>query len=159
MKPGDAARVLASCMMFDGRQMPEDPDMARDLALAWFSVIGDLELSDALEAVRRHYMNSRKWAMPADIREGVAELRKERSRALEKPNELRALPSKFEEDVSRHVRAQRGADGARSALEAVFEAMALKNGSPAARSALEELRQIAARREQDTAEDEGGTRK
>jgi hypothetical protein len=159
VKPGDAARVLASCMMFDGRQMPEDPDMAKDMALAWYSVIGDLELVDALEAVRRHYMASRKWAMPADIREGVAALKKERSQALEQPNELRALPSRFEQDVDRHVRAKRGADSARSALHSVFEVMALKNGSPAAMNALEELRRITAQQKQPGTEDEGGTRK
>lgn len=155
MTPGDAARVLASCMMFDGRQMPEDQEMARDFTMAWYSVIGDLELREALEAVRRHYMTSRKWAMPVDIRDGVAAIRKER-RALETPpHEIRALPSKFEQDVGQAARVKRGMGEARTALERVFEAMALRDGSPAARSALEELRQITAQREQGTTEHEG----
>lgn len=158
MTPGDAARVLASCMMFDGRQMPEDQDMARDFAMAWYSVIGDLELRDALEAVRQHYMVSRKWAMPADIRDGVAALRKQRQELEKPPHEIRALPSKFEQDVGKAARVQRGVGEARSALERVFEAMATKNGSPAAMGALEELRQITAQ-QQESDEDEGGVRK
>jgi hypothetical protein len=154
--PGDAARVLASCMMFDGREMPKDEDMARDFAMAWYSVIGDLELRDALEAVRRHYMTSRKWAMPADIRDGVRQLRKERER--DQPNELRALPSRFEQDVDREARLGKGVSQARTAMEKVFEAMALRNGSPAAKSALEELREITAQKHQAAEQEEGGMR-
>lgn len=157
MTPGDAARVLASCMFFDGRQMPEDKQLRRDFTLAWFTVIGDLELDEALEAVRRHYMTSRKWAMPVDIRDGVAALRKER-RELEQPeHEIRALPSKFEKDVTKAAGVKRGMSEARTALERVFETMARRDGSPAALNALEELRQITAR--QGTDENEGGTRK
>ena len=157
MTPGDAARVLASCMMFDGRQMPEDPDMARDFAMAWFSVIGDLVLRDALEAVRRHYMVSRKWAMPVDIREGVAALKKELQRLNPEPHEIRQLPSKFEQDVEKRARIGKGISTARNALEQVFEAMALRDGSPAARNALEELREITA--QQGNGETEGGASK
>lgn len=153
MKPGDAARVLAACMMFDGRQMPEDPGLAKDLALAWFSVIGDLEVAEALEAVRRHYMVSRKWAMPVDIREGVQALHRERERLSPNPHEIRSLPSPFEKDVDKAAKAERGASHARNALQQVFEAMALKDGSPAARSAVEEMRQLIANKTK--SDDEG----
>lgn len=146
MTPGDVARVLAACMNFDGRQMPEGRDEARQFTMAWFTVIGDLALEDALEAVRRHYMTSTKWAMPANIREGVKQLHRERER--DRPNELRALPSRFEEDGDRDARLDRGVSGARSAMQAVFEAMARRNGSPQALSALEELRQITAQQQQ-----------
>jgi hypothetical protein len=156
--PGDAARVLAACMMFDGRSMPEEDDMADQLSLAWYTVIGDLERDEAIEAVRRHYMISRKWAMPVDIRDGVAAIRKERQ-AVRPPHEIRALPSKFEKDVDKAAGVKRGISEARTALERVFETMALRDGSPAAMTALEELRQITAQREQAADENEGGTRK
>jgi hypothetical protein len=148
VKPGDAARVLASCMMFDGRQMPEDRDQARDLTLAWFSVIGDLELTDALEAVRRHYMTTRKWAMPVDIRDGVKAIRQERLALEGEPHEIRSLPSPFEKDVDRQARLKAGMGEARGALQQVFQAMALRSGSPAAKSALEELRELTAKAKQ-----------
>jgi hypothetical protein len=155
--PGDASRVLAACMMFDGREMPKDEAMEETLIMSWYSVIGDLSLSDALEAVRRHYRVSTKWAMPAHIHEQVAQIRKER-RAAQPPHEVRALPSKFEKDVTKAAGVTRGIGEARTALEQVFEAMALSNGSPAAKNALEQLREITAQREQPTDEHEGGMR-
>lgn len=155
MSPGDAARVLAYCMMFDGREMPKDPEMAKEFVMAWYSVIGDLDLPDALEAVRRHYMISSKWAMPVNVRDGAAQIRRERRAALP-PHEIRSLPSRFEKDVDKAARVQRGIGPARSALEKVFEAMAKKNGSPAALSALEELKEITEGSGTKTDDDEEG---
>lgn len=146
MKPGDAARVLAACMMFDGRQMPDDRDLAKDLALAWFSVIGDLEVADALEAVRRHYMVSRKWAMPVDIRDGVRAIHQEAARLSPEVHEVRQLPSRFEKDVDKTARTERGIGQARTALQQVFEAMALRDGGEAAKSAVEEMRELIAKK-------------
>jgi hypothetical protein len=141
-------------MMFDGRQMPDDRELAKDLALAWFSVIGDLDVPDALEAVRRHYMTSRKWAMPVDIREGVRAIRQERARLAPQVHEIRELPSPFEKDVDKAARTERGAGQARTALQQVFEAMAKKNGSQAARSAVEEMRELIANKTESDKEGE-----
>ena len=47
----------------------------------WLGMVGDLRYIDAAEAVRQHYRESREWCMPADIRERVAQIRKQRVEA------------------------------------------------------------------------------
>lgn len=136
MTPGDAARVLAACATFDNRKV-RGPE-GEQLAEAWFSVIGDLDFLDAIEAVRRHYRDSAEWMMPVHVRRGVAAIKAERRQ--KQPAPARAIPSRFEKDPEKAARAKRGAEIPRTALAAVFEKIALESGSPAARSAVEELR-------------------
>jgi hypothetical protein len=134
MTPGDVARLLAACAMYDFRSVE-----AADAA-AWHHVIGDLDYDDAMESVRRHYQSSTDRMMPAHVRHGVKAIReerrgKDRSEALE-------LPSRFEDDMNRQVRMEAGAARVR---EVLAEITAHLNGkSPAPVSAMEQLRAITA---------------
>lgn len=139
MTPGDAARVLAACALFDNRKVTDDEDGVR-LVRAWFSVIGDLPLEDALEAVRRHYRDSTDWCMPKHVRAGARAIAAERARA--RPSAERQLPSGFEQDVTRAVHMRRGAAGVREVLGPLLERLAAKSDSDKAPDALDALRAI-----------------
>lgn len=137
MTPGDAARVLAACALFDNRKVRDDEEGER-LAEAWYAVIGDLDLRDALEAVRRHYRDSTEWIMPAHVRKGVAQIKAERRRNT--PHEVRQLPSPFEKDVTREVTVARGAASVRAALEPLMAKLAQASDQPP--EAIDQLRAI-----------------
>lgn len=137
MTPGDAARVLAACALFDNRKVPDNED-GELLVEGWYAVIGDLPLNDALEAVRRHYRDSTEWIMPAHVRKGVKAIQAERRRNT--PHESRQLPSKFEPDVTRQVALARGAGAARDALAPLMAKLATVSKPPI--SAIDELRAI-----------------
>ncbi|MEU0078601.1 hypothetical protein ABZY58_11945 [Micromonospora tulbaghiae] len=135
MTPGDAARLLGTCALYDYRE-PSKAD-----AVAWFAVIGDLEYDEAAEAVRRHYRDSTERIMPAHIRRIVREIRDERRRVERKP-EVLELPSRFEDNddaVERSVRIERGLDKAQGVLGPVLAALAAKSPPP---SSLSELRAL-----------------
>ena len=135
MTPGDVARVLSACALYDYRKIDEAD------AAAWFRVIGDLDVDDALEAVARHYQESTDRAMPAHIRRGVKAVREERARR--QPHEVRALPSRFEDDMNRQVRLQRGAATVREVVLPIAQHLAAQREALPA-SAVEELRAITA---------------
>jgi hypothetical protein len=101
MTPGDTARLLAACAMYDFRTVE-----AADAA-AWHHVVGDLDYDDAMESVRRHYQSSTDRMMPAHVRQGVRAIREERDRLTKSP--ALELPSPFEDDEDRTDRARRGA--------------------------------------------------
>lgn len=136
MTPGDVARVLSACALYDYRTIE-----AHDVA-AWYEVLGDLDANDTLEAVKRHYRDSTDRAMPAHLRARVKEIRAERRR--QQPHEARALPSRFEtDDMGRRVRLERGAATARQVLGPLVEHLAAQRDElPAA--AMRELRAITA---------------
>lgn len=134
MTPGDAARVLGACALYDNRTVG-----AADAA-AWFQVIGDLDAKDAIEAVTRHYAESTDRIMPAHIRRGVKAIQDER-----RPPEIapaRGLPSRFEEDINREVRMKRGGAGVREIIGPLVERIA--RDRPELPTAVEELRAITA---------------
>jgi hypothetical protein len=62
----EIARILTLAATFDRRTVG-DADV-----LAWHSVLGDIDYSDAENAVKAHYRESPRFAMPADIRAAVA---------------------------------------------------------------------------------------
>jgi hypothetical protein len=134
MTPGEAARLLSACAMFDYRPI-EEAD-----GLAWHHVIGDLDFDDAMEAVRRHYAESTDRMMPAHVRAGVKAIRTERRRM--EPSEALALPSKFEDDMNRQVRMEAGAAQVRDVLAALGTHWESKSAPPV--SALDQLRAITA---------------
>lgn len=134
MTPGETARLLAACAMYDYRPV-EKAD-----GLAWHHVIGDLDFDDAMEAVRRHYAESTDRMMPAHVRAGVKAIRAERRRL--EPSEARALPSKFEDDMNRQVRMQAGAAQVHEVLAALGAHFAEKSPPPI--SAMEQLRALTA---------------
>lgn len=90
--------------------------------LAWHEDIGDLDFNDAREAVSMHYRESTDRVMPAHIRRLVRQIRDERRRREE--HEVRALPSRFEGDVTRDLRIQDGLTRCSEVLEAIARRLA-----------------------------------
>lgn len=133
MTPGEVVAVLTACAMFDHRRVGEAD------AAAWHAVIGDLDVADALEAVRRHYRDSTDRAMPAHIRAQVRTIRAERRKGT---SDALALPSPFEADMGRRVRVERGLAGARGVLGALTAHWAAKSPPPV--GAMQQLREITA---------------
>ncbi len=134
MTPGDVARLLAACAMYDYRAV-EDED-----AEAWHPLIGDLPFDDAMEAVKRHYQAQTDRMMPAHVRQGVKAIREERRRL--EPSEARLLPSPFELDMNRQVRMEAGAAQVREVLAQITGHLEKKSPPPV--SAMEQLRAITA---------------
>lgn len=132
MNPGEVARLLAACAMYDFRTV-EKAD-----GLAWHHVIGDLDFEDAMEAVRLHYQQSTDRMMPAHVRSGVKAIRDERDRLT--PSEPRQLPSRFETDQERAKRGERGAEKVRDVLGELAQRMQDRGHVPS--EAMEQLRQI-----------------
>lgn len=132
MTPGDVARLLGTCALYDYRET------SRHDAVAWYAVIGDLDFEEASEAVRRHYRDSTDRIMPAHLRRIVRQIRDEHRASAP----ARALPSPFEHDPELEQRSGRGAESARQALGPVLELLAAKQaGVP---SAMDELRALTA---------------
>jgi hypothetical protein len=73
MTPVEVGLLLARMALFDARTVG-DSDVA-----AWYGVVGDLELVDAIEAVSWHYGASTDRIMPADVRAGVRVVRDRRA--------------------------------------------------------------------------------
>jgi len=71
--------ALALVQAFDRRTVGEVD------VRAWQSVLGDLEVADVMEAVRRHYADNSDWMMPAHVRRGAAEIVAERNRPEPSP--------------------------------------------------------------------------
>lgn len=100
MTPAETTRVLAACASFDQRTVGEFDTMA------WHKAIGNLDFTDAVEAVARYYTRTRQRIMPSDVVEGVREIRNERAQRAH--HEILALPSRFEPDPERDQRIERG---------------------------------------------------
>lgn len=113
MTPADTARVLAKASAYDLRTVGEAD------VLAWHEVLADIEYTDALAAVTRHYRNRTDRLMPAHIREHVREIRAERARQA--PHPVRALPSRFEDDALRSIRVRAGVAKCSEVLGAIRE--------------------------------------
>lgn len=82
--------VLAKASLYD--QTFAKPDLG--IAVAWSSLIGDLDRADALQAVEDHYGAQTRRLMPADIIAGVKRIRAAR---LERDPE--PLPDADPDDV------------------------------------------------------------
>lgn len=72
MTPTEAAKVLLLAAAYDNRTFDQLT------ASAWADALDDLELADCIEGVKRYYRENRAWMMPADIREQVRQLIRER---------------------------------------------------------------------------------
>lgn len=68
----EAIDLLALAAAFDRRTIGEAD------AVAWHAALGDLGFGDAQAAVIGHYRESRDWIMPADVRNRVRAMRRER---------------------------------------------------------------------------------
>jgi hypothetical protein len=100
MTPAETTRVLAACASFDQRTVGDFDTMA------WHKAIGNLDFTDAVEAVARYYTHTRQRIMPSDVVEGVKQIRNER--AQQAHHEILALPSRFEPDPERDQRIEQG---------------------------------------------------
>lgn len=75
MNRSEAARLLALVASFNNRSIGEAD------VVAWHSVLDDVGLPDAEEAVRRHFRASAEWIMPVHIRSLVRDILEERAKA------------------------------------------------------------------------------
>lgn len=102
MNVKEAALVLAKCQAYDRRTVG-----VADVK-AWWEVLHDVDVTDALDAVTRHYRDRREWIMPSDVRHLAAEIDRERRRAIREARdaEQRALDATppATTDRSREVR-------------------------------------------------------
>jgi hypothetical protein len=96
MTPEDVIDVLSFASAYDGRTVGQVDVMA------WSKVIGGYERDDALEAVARHFTESRERVMPADVIRHIRGVRDERRRAQH--SDPLALPSRYEDDAERDAR-------------------------------------------------------
>lgn len=136
MNPDEIADVFAECALYDYRFAKPDVRVAG----AWFRVLHDLDLGDALQAVRGYYADNTDRIMPAHIRRGAKAIQEERRRSQPVPE--RALPSRFEEDINRDVRMERGGASARGVLGPLLETIAARQRQLP--SAMDELRALTA---------------
>lgn len=73
MSPSEAAELLVLAQKLDGRHIPSE-----ERARAWAAVMPDISVTDAAQAMRRHYRESRDMVMPKDLIDGTRLLRRER---------------------------------------------------------------------------------
>lgn len=79
MTPDQIVDLLTVAAAFDQRTVGEGD------AMAWHSVLGDLNFTDAKQAVLGHYADTRERVMPADIRSRVLAIRDRRLQDTEIP--------------------------------------------------------------------------
>lgn len=113
--PAEVARVLAKAAAFDQRTVG-----AADVA-AWHEILAPYDLADALEAITRHYRNSTDRVMPAELRKLTNVIRDERHRRELGRSDALALPSRFEDDVTRDIRVRQGLAQCRGVLAVVMK--------------------------------------
>lgn len=117
MNKSEVAMLLAAASGRDQRTIG-DADV-----LAWHEDIGELPYELAQEALRRHYRESTERLMPAHIWRQVRRIRDER-RGKELPAAARALPSRYEDDVTRDLRVRAGVAKCREVLGPVMARLA-----------------------------------
>lgn len=76
MNLSEAGQILALATAYDRRTVG-DADIA-----AWHAALDDLTFIDCKIAVRKHYRNTSRWLMPADVRELVRSLMVDRSQRM-----------------------------------------------------------------------------
>lgn len=112
MTGDEVGRLLGLMALADNRKPPEDDEGRQAMIGFWLSMVGDLAYADAARAVQAHYRESREWIMPADIRQRVNEVRRERlenAPVLDPPHEVADDPKAYQAWLEREQR--RIADG------------------------------------------------
>lgn len=71
----ETTELLAMIAAFDRRTVGESD------VRAWHAVLSDIDLADAIEAVRHHYRQRLDWMMPAHVIVAVREIEQARARA------------------------------------------------------------------------------
>lgn len=100
--PSDVATLLAFAAAFDRRTLGEAD------VLAWHTVLADVDLDDARQAVSAHYADTRDWIMPADIRQRVRTARSSAAADFQGPGLAAEIPDADPDDVPAYLAALRG---------------------------------------------------
>lgn len=145
MKKSEAALILAAAAARDLRTVGEAD------VLAWHEDLEDITYPEAREALKRYYRDHTDRIMPAHIRQLVRIIRDERRRT--NAHEVRALPSRFEDDTTRDRRVASGAEKVREALAAALQPKPLEE--PEELSPSDEIRQRALERARAERKDAG----
>jgi hypothetical protein len=113
VKKSEVALILAAAAARDLRTVGEAD------VLAWHEDLEDVTYPEAREALKRYYRDHTDRIMPAHIRGFVRIIRDEQRR--QSAHEVRALPSRFEDDDTRDQRVASGAEMCRQALAAALK--------------------------------------
>lgn len=110
MTPADVAELLTFAAAFDRRTIGKAD------VLAWHTVLTDLDLQAAKDAVTHHYGRETRWIMPADIRQHVTAQRSDTAADIQGPGLPAAIPDADPDDVPAYLAAvkeqrTRAADG------------------------------------------------
>lgn len=110
MTPADTAELLTFAAAFDRRTIGKAD------VLAWHTVLTDITLQDAKDAVTAHYGRETRWIMPADIRQHVQVQRADTAADFQGPGLSAAIPDADPDDVRAYLAAvkeqrTRAADG------------------------------------------------
>lgn len=132
----ETRRVMAAIALYEYRFGNANENVLK----GWWDLLSDLDVDDAVLAVRRYYAVHTDRIMPGHIRAGVKDIRAERRQRTPVPE--RALPSRFEDDINRDVRMERGAATARGVLGPLLETIAARQKQLP--TAMDELRALAA---------------
>lgn len=101
MTPDETIDLLTVAAAFDQRTVGEGDVMA------WHAVLGDLDFTDAQQAVLGHYADSRERVMPADVRKRVKAIRRdrmEREIVSAPPAELADEPGRYRAELRAGIR-------------------------------------------------------
>jgi hypothetical protein len=121
MTPIEVGRVLVKASAFDQRTVGEVDIMA------WHEILRRVEYADALEAVTRHYTETRERLMPADVIRHARSIREDRrGKEIAGRSDALALPSRYETDEERNVRIKAGVTQCRDALGPVMDMLAAR---------------------------------
>jgi hypothetical protein len=82
MKDFETVELVTRISAVDGRIAPASAAAFAAACDMWHDTIGDLDYDDARAVVVAHYRDSTERLMPADVRLGVAKLRRSRLAAL-----------------------------------------------------------------------------
>ena len=101
MNATEAGQLVALMALYDNRKA-SDPDI-----VAWLKVVGDLPYGDCESAVVAHYQDTRERIMPADIRNRVKAMRRDRiDRAIPAapPAEVADTPGRYKAALDAAIR-------------------------------------------------------
>ena len=74
MTPADAARLLGVAAIYDRRTI------GKIEASAWADALKGLDPRECAEAIKAHYARTTEWLMPAHVRNGVTQTRRDAAR-------------------------------------------------------------------------------
>ncbi|MET9012285.1 hypothetical protein ABZX74_15405 [Streptomyces olivaceoviridis] len=101
MTPSQTAELLGFAAAFDRRTVGKSD------ALAWHTILHDIDYQDAKAAVANHYATETRWIMPADIRNAVTKARADTAANIQGPGLPPEIPDADPDDVPAYLAAVR----------------------------------------------------